>query len=1071
MLHVHYSNRLEILADQLAERLRQPCGSPLLPDIIIVQSTGMARWLSLHLAQRLGICAQIHFPFPAAFVWDLYRRLLRSVPEMSPFAPDVLTWRIMALLACLDDAPCWAPLQAYCAEGDDATRFALAAKIAEVFDHYLVYRPDWIRQWEHGAEDHWQAALWRRLVTDQAPHRVQLQAQLLQVIQPERLAHADLPTRLSLIGIPTMPPAYLEVFARLATCLDVQGFFLQPCREPWQDGRAEQENVQRKSRSDTTGLSKVTKNRLLASMGTLGRDFLGLVQVYQPQTTAQFLEPGDDTLLHSLQSDILHGRDRGTATWPRTPLSPHDRSIQVHVCHSRMREVEVLYDQLVGLCERLPDLSPADILVMTPDIDAYAPLIEAVFTPHDRNRVLPFSLADRNPRLESPLITGFFALLELASSRYAVNQLCTLLELPAVQYRFGLAAGDLPLVQRWLRETAVRWGIDEEGRAALGLPAIREHTWQAGLDRLLLGYALPGDHRQCFADLLPYEAVEGTEAQILGCLHTFAAATFRLATTLREARPAAAWVSTLTALLDQFFQPDETEELDIQAIRSALQHLQQTVTQASFEASLSLDVIAACLRRSLDVAVWSTRFLTGGVTCGAMVPMRSIPFKVICLLGMDSGTFPRQHRSLSFDRMAEEARPGDRSQREDDRSLFLESLLSARDCLYLSYVGRDIRDHSALPPSVLVSELLEAIERGFLPRDASEGDAVMQVVTAHPLQAFSRQYFTGDSKLFSYAADLCDTSRDAGLTEQRPAPLITVGLPEPGEAWRTVELRRLLAFFRHPTRHFVRERLGIFLEEDDRVLESREPFTLDGLPRYHLRQEILQRHLDGESLPSIQQGVRAAGLLPHGQVGLTLFECAWPGIVRFAQRLRQVLPALRAPSLEIDLHLGAWRLTGQLTDVTPEGLVGYHLGSVRARDYLHLWVCHLVLNCLAPPAVQLASRWIGEDDELRLQAAQEPQACLHAMLEWYWHGLQRPLHLFPDSAFDYAKAQRQGKPDPLQGARRKWEGSEFQRGECMDSYYQLAFRDHDPLDDEFVTVTEAVFLPLFAHLEEAAWRG
>jgi len=444
--------------------------------------------------------------------------------------------------------------------------------------------------------------------------------------------------------------------------------------------------------------------------------------------------------------------------------------------------------------------------------------------------------------------------------------------------------------------------------------------------------------------------------------------------------------------------------------------------------------------------------------------MRSIPFDVVCLLGMQYDHFPRRHRSLSFDRMADAGRPGDRSRRDDDRYLLLESLLSARCCLYLSYVGRDIRDHSVIPPSVLVSELLDTITRGFYPMDQPGGAVEPQVVTHHPLQAFSRRYFTGDTKLFSYAADLCEASRVAGHTERQPDPLVTVGLAAPGEEWRTIEVQRLLAFFRHPTRSFVQQRLGIFLEEDEGALETREPFTLDPLSRYHLRQEVLRQHLEGESLHSIHQFVRAAGLLPHGQVGITLFEHECPGITRFAQRLQHVLPAATRCALDVDLRLGAWHLTGQLTDVTPRGLVGYHLGSVRPRDYLTIWVRHLVLNCLAPKDVQHESQWLGENDELLLHAVQDPQVCLHGLLEWYWHGLHRPLHFFPDSAFAYTDAGRTKQSDPLREAHTKWEGSEWSRGECEDSYYQLAFRDHDPLDDEFVEVANAVFLPLFAHL-------
>jgi exodeoxyribonuclease V gamma subunit len=318
--------------------------------------------------------------------------------------------------------------------------------------------------------------------------------------------------------------------------------------------------------------------------------------------------------------------------------------------------------------------------------------------------------------------------------------------------------------------------------------------------------------------------------------------------------------------------------------------------------------------------------------------------------------------------------------------------------------------------------------------------------------------------LVSYDTGLCEASQIAGRAEMQPAPLVTFGLQEPGEEWRTVEVPHLLAFFRHPTRYFVQQRLGIFLEEDPGALATREPFTLDPLSRYALRQEVLQRHLDGEPRDCIHTFVRAAGLLPHGQVGIALFEREWPGIVRFAQRLQYVLPTATRRALDVDLCLGAWHVTGRLTEITPQGLVGYRLGRVRPWDYLSIWVRHLILNCLAPDDVQCESRWLGEDKELLLHTVQAPQMYLQALLEWYWHGLHRPLHFFPDSAFAYVEAARQGKPDPRSAARTRWEGTEYQRGECEESYYQMVFRDHDPLDDEFVTAADAVFLPLFAHL-------
>jgi exodeoxyribonuclease V gamma subunit len=1064
MFIVYHSNRLEVLADQLATLVRQPTDAPFVPEIIIVQSLGMARWLSFRLADRLGVCANLRFPFPAAFIWDIFHRVLTSVPETSPFASEVLTWRLMTLLGDLEEAPRFAPLCAYCEGGDDVKRYELASRIATVYDQYLVYRPDWIRAWEAGAEDHWQAELWRRVIAGNGAHRLHMHAQFLSALNTETLARAHLPGRVSLIGIPAMPPLYLDVFARLAEYIDLHLFLLNPCQEYWGDIVADRDLARRASEGDTEALYFETVNRLLASMGKLGRDFIDLVQECQAQSIDQFEDPGEDSLLHCLQSDILNLRNRGISGCPAIPLHPDDRSVQVHVCHSRMREVEVLYDQLLGLFEADPALQPSDVLVMTPDIDAYAPLVEAVFGTGEGTHTFPFSIADRGLRAESPVVNAFLALLDLPGSRYDVNRVLALLQVTAIQRRFSFTSRDLALVRYWLQATGVRWGIDHDSRAALGLPAMREHTWRAGLDRLLAGYALPGGNARFFEEILPYDAVEGMEAQVVGRLHTFTEAVFGLTTVLRDRRPVRAWISTLTTLIEGFFAPDDADELDVQAIRQALSEIGQDATRAGFDEPVSLAVLMSGLRGSLQRPRWPGTFLTGGVTFCALVPMRSIPFAVVCLIGMNDEAFPRPHRPLSFDRMAQDFRRGDRSRRDDDRYLFLEALLSARRYFYLSYVGRDIRENSVIPPSVLVSELQDAIVHGFYPAAEPAGDPLAQVVTCHRLQPFSRRYFTGDPKLFSYAADLCEASGIAGGGQARPSPLVTSDLPEPGEAWRTVEVRQLLAFFRYPVRYFLQQRLGIVLEETEGMLDSREPFALDALARYQLRQELLQRHLAGEPPARILSLVRAAGFLPHGQVGVSLFEREWPGVEAFAARVRSVLTAGLAASMEVGLTLGPFRLIGRLDEVTPQGLVVYRLGRTRGCDYLDIWIRHVVLNGLAPDGVECMSQWLAEDAEFTIPPVREAHALLQNILAWYWQGLRRPLHIFPDSAMAYAQALRRQISDPLAAARRTWESAERHHGEGEDAYYQLAFREHDPLDREFAELAEAVFVPLLAHI-------
>lgn len=1072
MLIRHYSNRLEILADTLAGLLAEPAGPPLAPETVIVQSNGMARWLSLRLADRLGVSSNIRFPFPATFLWQMVRQTLGPLPETAGFDKPVLTWRVLGLLPALEQDELFRPLHHYLGAGDDDFRaYDLARRIADAYDQYLVYRPDWITDWEQGGdrgvnqdEQRWQPELWRRLVAAGGDHRVRLLHRFA-----ERLRGAGppvgLPPRLALIGLSALPRQQLELLALLADHCEVHLLLLNPCREYWGQIQAPRDIARHGPETDPADEYLEVGNPLLASLGKQARDFFDLLEDVDSRVDEVFVEPEGESLLAGLQADILDLRERGGEN--RDMLAPDDRSVQVHVGHSPTRELEVLHDQLLALFQCHPDLRPADVVVMTPDIDAYGPLIDAVFGSVERERYIPYSIADRGPGAERPLVEAVQQLIELARGRYAVDRVLGFLELDAVQRRFDLAPADLLLIRRWLRDTAVRWGIDAADRAALGLPATAEHSWRAGLERLLLGQALPGGGIRLWADILPFDAVEGSSAQVLGHLQAFAEGLFTLREEIVEPRPLADWAGLINDWMDRFFAPREQEAAELQDVRAALERLAGHAAQAGFEAPLPLTVVRAALNRALAEQAGAGGFFAGGVTFATMVPMRSIPFPVVCLIGMNHDSYPRPHRPADFDLMARDYRKGDRSRRQDDRYLFLEALLSARRCLYLSYVGRDIRDNAALPPSVLVSELLEVIEQGYYREDGVE--LRKQLVTEHPLQPFSPRYFDGcDARLFSYSQELAELGRRAAGERGVSAPFLAAELPPPEDDWRLLELDRLVRFFEHPVRFLLRERLKLRLEVEELALEGREPFALDGLSAYNLRRRLLALQLDDIDAARAHVLVRAEGWLPHGQVGANLFDAEWTGMTRFAARVRRLQKAAPCPPVEFDAERAGLRLRGWLHELTADGLVGYRPASIKPRDRLRLWLRHLLVNVRRPEGVAPVSRWLGLDGTLQLRPVADPERHLDDLLALYREGLQTPLALLPKTSWDYVKALHEGgKSDPMEQARKSWESNDHRSGEDCDPYLALAFRGCDEvLDETFQAVAVRFWRPFFEHAEE-----
>ncbi len=1056
-LHLHLGNRLERLADELAEVLREPGPPGLVPDTVVVQSGGMSRWLAQELATRLGLCANVRFPFPQTFVSSVFAQALTQNPTPH-FDKSPLAWRIMRLLPDLLDDPAFAPVRAYLTGPQpDRKRHQLAAQLAALFDRYLAYRPHMILDWDAGneADGGWQARLWRAVTAETGlDHQPGLSRRLAERLRDPAPLPAGLPARFSLFGISALPPFYTELLGELATRLEVHLFLLQPSPFLWTHllSPRQEARLRRKGVRDPAALHYERGNALLASMGDLGRQFLDAVHGLDPATVSELFEPPDPaTRLGRIQHDIYE-------LDPGEPLQsmPPDDSLKIVACHSATREAEALYDELLARFEADPSLRPRDVLVMTPDLEGYAPVIEAVFgTPEDDSVGLPFSVADRTPRSASGPIDTFLRLLELAGSRLAVSTVMELLEAPAVRSRFELTETDLATIRRWLVATGIRWGLDAEHRRSFEVPAFSQNSWRAGLDRLLLGYALAGGDEQLFAGILPYDHIEGGDATTLGRFVDFTDCLFTSLDALAQARPLLDWQTLLRETVERFFAPDDDTAREMLALRRALEALSDLQRDAGFVEDVPLEILRDHLNAALSESTAGTGYLAGRVTFCALKPMRSLPFRFIALLGMNDASFPRSQPAPGFDLMTRQPRPGDRSSRDDDRYLFLETILSARDALYLSFVGQSPRDATALPPSVLVSELLDYAAQRF------PGG---QPVVPHRLQSFSPAYFSDNDSLFSYSRENADAARAAAGPRQDPAPFLPHPIAPPDAAWRSVSLETLIRFFAHPVRFFVTERLGLRLPADEPVLEDREPFAVGPLEGYHLKAHLLDHLLAGGTADDARPLTEAQGLLPAG-AGAHL---AYRRFGRAAEAMAKTV-LLHATGEPLDpepfaRRFGDWNVSGTITHLRRNGLVSYRPAKLKAKDALALWIPLLALNCQRPtPGILIA-----EDRTLFFPPPDDSPQRLEELLALYGEGLREPLPLFPQSSLTFAESEQNGRKAPREDAARKWhDPSGRSNSECDDPYIDLVFeRVEDPLDVRWESVARTVFGPFFAAASE-----
>lgn len=1035
MLTLIQSNSMRVLEAQLSQRFAER-GSGLEPDVVIVPSAGVARWLKYRLADRQGVCANVDFPYPAQFIWQLFGRLLPDVPTTSPFDRDIMAWRLYGLLGALGPGEDCQPLHRYLARSDTRGRMELARRIAGLFDQYLVYRPDWLQAWAQGqpiasagTDGAWQAALWRALLeVSQAPGAAHPKEAFFATLASLDLVQSAelLPGRISLFAIPLLPPLYLEVFVRLARSMHVDWYVLNPCTEFWADIVAERELARLALVGGGAAAYRDVGHPLLASWGKQARDNLALITALAEDHVSDheiYAEPAGDHLLARLQRSILSLRDFTPAA-----IAAGDRSLQIHSCHSLVRQLEVLHDQLLALFDALPDLQPSDVLVMTPDVDAAAPLVEAVFGAQPPERFLPYAVTGRSRPDDTPLLRAFDTLLTLPASRFEAAAVLDLLRIAAVARRFGLDDNDLVQVRDWMHEAGVRWGRDEQQRAELGLPAESRHTWAQGLSRLILGYALPGDGMELHAGLLPIDNVEGGQALPVGRLARFVSQLDALAADLRCARPMARWGVVLHGLIDAFFEPDESELPQIERLRSAIGRLADSAEQAALREHVPVDVLRDLLGEALaDSAPGGVP--TGAITFCGIGPLRALPYRVVCAIGLDDAAFPRNPSALEFDLMARRPRLGDRARRDDDRGNFLDALMAAGDVFYLSYIGRNQRDNAPLPPSVLVSELLDYLGR-CLPGGR---EAVWQrLVTEHPLQPFSRRYFDGE--LFSYATEHLYAAQAADPAQRiAAAPLIDSPLPAAGDEWRRPDLDTLIRFFRHPVRFLLRERLRIELARAEEELSATEPFLLDGPAAWALDDRLLKMRLAGLDEQQRVAVALAGDELPHGEMGRVLLQARLGEVDRFAALVESLRPAAGLDPRSFEFELDGFIVSGTLSGLHAGGLFGYRLATCNAGDILTAWLRHLVLNHLDWLDVGRETQWLSRDVLTELPPVTDAGGHLAALLELYRQGLQQPLPFFGRSALALVLEDSDAK------ARTAWCGHERWPGENADPWHRLAY--------------------------------
>jgi exodeoxyribonuclease V gamma subunit len=1078
VLHIHRSERADRLVEGLAEVLRGPPADAFAPEVVAVPARGVERWVSQRLSHVLGVtageqdgvCANVRFPHPSSLVAEVLGAAAGIGSDDDPWDPERLLWVLLETIdECAPEAWC-STLAGHLGVGETThlhrrgRRLTTARHLARLYDSYAAHRPAMLQAWAAGDDRdlpgdlRWQGELWRRV-----------RARIVLPSTAERLPPAcdrlraepglvDLPGRLSLFGPTRLTTAHLDVLDALAEHRDVHLWLPHPSPALWDRIAPRASGVTARHDDPTADLPR---NLLLAGLGQDARE-LQLRLRSRGAAVEDHHHPLRDrppTLLGRLQTSL-----QDDALPPPEPsvLQEGDRSLQVHACHGQERQVEVLREVLVGLLADDDSLEPRDVLVMCPDIEDYAPLISATFgladvadetDTHPGHR-LRVKLADRSLRQTNPLLATVTALLELADARVAASQVLDLAASTPVRRRFRFSDDDLERLREWVAASGIRWGLDGAHRQPFGVETIPQNTWRTGLDRILLGAAMAEDGLRWVDKALPLDDVDSSDIDLAGRL---AELVDRLAATLDDLtgeHPLAHWLDALGTGLARLTAVTETDEWQAAQAERELAQFANDAGDRAHTLSLSLADVRALLADRLRGRPTRANFRTGELTMCSMVPMRSVPHRVICLLGLDDGRFPRTASVDGDDVLARHPRVGERDPRSEDRQLLLDAILAAQDHLVVLYTGADPRTNARRPPAVPVGEILDAADA--LAVTADGGAAREQVVVHHPLQPFdARNFVTGSlgtgARPFSYDRQALAGAVRAIRAREPRGPFLhppLTPLDEPAD----LALDDLIAFLEHPAKAFLRQRLGVTLVRDGDELDDALAVDLGPLDQWAVGDRLLRARLAGADATTCMQAEWRRQTLPPGELGRRVVE----GVMAEVDPLVEASADVRVGSarvVDVAAEVAGRRVVGTVGGVYGDTVVRVEYSRLGPKHRLRAWAQLLALATAHQDASWTAVT-IGRDRRSGvarsvLGPVDVAMAGEHlaALVELRARGLCAPLPLATKTSEAYAAKRGESvmAANAQQLAGKEWATTRYD-GEQADRAHQLVWGDAAPLD-------------------------
>ncbi len=1026
MLNVFISNKIEALSKRLAQEYIAD-KNPFLKEYIILQTSGMEQWLSVQVAEHTGVFAQFTYSKPNAFIHQLYQ--WAGIPQHHIYSTENLKWLLFKFLNEDDFINQFPRIAGYYKDNPNK-RLMLSVKVADLFDQYLLYRQEYVQNWNQNKaaelintfnlepkekeekqkrlnqHQAWQQYLWQKVkafLPDDYLDQTEQKEALLERLEDK--SFQDLirskVAKVSLFGLSVITEYHIEIFHRLSAWIDVKLYFINPSPETyWYDNISEKFAlyIEKKTEKSIAELKLEVGNEFLSYYSKLAKDTFNILFTKDDFVNAiddhLAIAPPANSLLGKIQNDIYFNRNESEASISIDDLQ--DKSIQISSSYTLMREVENWYQQLLWYFQNKPDLKPHEVVVYVPQIDLYAPYIKAVF--EDNKAQIPYAIADQTYANAHSLFNLAEELLNLDYDNFTPETILYLLSFEAVSGQFHLE--NMDLIRESIQASNIHFGIEGKQEDETYLV-----SWTYGLERLLLGYAMKGEPLVNVSGkmLYPTDHIEGQEYEELFRFKHFIDQLILFVKQKTAPRHLKDWVDFIRRFFALFISESHSSVSELRTIEKQLLSMEEM--SENIDELIDFDVFKKAFTDALFNNIKSSWFVTGKLTFSSMIPLRSIPFKVIAVLGLNYNDFPRKETKIAFNLIDIEYKRGDRNPKNNDKYLFLELLLSVREHLYLSYIGRSVNDNTEIPPSVVIEDLLQYIEKNT-PDEMDSKTVRSYLVQHHPLHSFSSQYNRKGSNLLQYQIKETTSFQEPSLKAiSADSELETQNLS------RHISLQVLMSFLKNPFKFYFNKTLHIYYQEEDRNIEDTEIFELNALEEYHLKAYFWQ-HQEADILK-----LKSENALPLSHYGEFVYEDKKHLIADLKTRITDVFGRAELSQEYLSGEWNGVHWGESISNIQGDKAFRIELGneSGKERHWFNSFVQHLYLIACGQPKTTYTYILYDEKPVVMsadLMSEMDAQYYLRSLHQYLEKGLQQPVLFDFTESFKWLKKYLKGKDKP-----------------------------------------------------------